>query len=113
MAVGHRKNLMTNIAQHKPKNTRSKEDDKQIYSAMLQVSEYIKNRFDFEKSFPSYDIVFEKEISVQYIIDFIRSHRVRTEFDLNYVDRKIIPDGGILFLVKTEDGEETQAYPYF
>lgn len=111
MAVGHRKNLMTNIAQHKPKNARSKEDDKQIYSAMLEVSEYIKNRFDFEKSFPNYDIVFEKEIGVQYIIDFIRSHRIRTEFDLNYVDRKIIPDGGILFLVKTENGEETERKP--
>lgn len=111
MADGHRKNLMNNPLQHKPKNSRSKQDDKNIYQAMNLVSDYIKTRFDFAKNFPHYSIEFAHEISIQYIINFIRAKKVRSEFDTSYIDRKIIPDGGILFLVKHIDGVEVDRKP--
>ena len=86
--------------QHKPKNQKSKKDDKKIFEAMLKVKEYIKSKKDFSSYFEKdYDVEFSKDIEIKYMIDFIKQKRIRSEFCYDGIDRKIIPDGGVLFLV--------------
>ena len=94
--------LRTRTEQHKAKNSKSKIDDKDIYRAMEMVTEYLKHRFDFENTYKNYSIVFEKELTVGEMITYLRQKNLRFEFDFNYEDRCIKPDGGILFLQSTE-----------
>ncbi|QSH98926.1 restriction endonuclease [Treponema phagedenis] len=96
------KSLRNRTEQHKAKNTKSKNDDKNIYKAMKKVIEYLKERFKNEANFSGYDIIFERTIEIQYMIDFIKMKNVRQEFDIQFIDRTIVPDGGILFLVKED-----------
>lgn len=90
--------LRNRIEQHKPKNEKSKLDDKAIYRAMEQVTAYLLSRFDFKEIFADYEIVFEKEIKAKEMIEFIRGRGLRAEFDFGFLDRGIVPDGGVLFL---------------
>lgn len=151
-------NLRKRILQHKPKNTKSKVDDKRIYDAMFAVQIYLERKFggvpideigteigeneeisvkiakekfpdslvlgepdskvqyDKKTSFKSrggnaqykkdgYYIDFEKSINIGYMIESIKKAGLRTEFDTDYIDRRIIPDGGVLFLRKKSDPE--------
>ena len=98
--------LRNRIEQHKPKNEKSKLDDKAIYVAMNKVIEYLEERFDFYKKFPNYEICFEKAIKVKDMIDFIKSKGIRNEFDLLYFNRTIKPDGGVLFLINKQTKEK-------
>lgn len=91
--------LRRRTEQHKPKNTKSKKDDKNIYSAMELVSDYLSERFKDEPQMKDYSIKFVKQLSIEFMISVIKSTKVRYEFDTNYLDRKIIPDGGALILV--------------
>lgn len=91
--------LRNRIEQHKPKNKKSKLDDKAIYIAMNMVISYLETRFEFENKFTNYEICFEKTIKVEDMIRFIKSKGVRNEFDFSYIDREIVPDGGVLFLI--------------
>ena len=84
--------------QHKPKNQKSKKNDKDIYIAMSNVHEYLVNRFQMESKYSDYDIVFEKSIEVKYMIDMIKKENLRNEFEYKYMDRTIVPDGGVLYL---------------
>lgn len=84
--------------QHKPKNVKSKKDDKAIYRAMEMVDVYLRQRFDFAKAFPNHQIEFEHAITNEEMVTYIRRRGIRAEFDVQYLDRKIVPDGGILFL---------------
>ena len=43
--MANSRNLRLNFNQHAPKNTRSKQDDKNISIAMKQVIEYLQDRF--------------------------------------------------------------------
>ena len=94
--------LRTRTEQHKAKNSKSKIDDKDIYRAMEMVTEYLEHRFDFENTYKNYSIVFEKELTVGEMITYLSQKNLRFEFDFNYEDRCIKPDGGILFLQSTE-----------
>lgn len=95
--------LRQQIEQHKPKNQKSKQDDKAIHEAMRMVIAYLFNRFEFNKQFPDYEITFERDLSVEYMICFLQRHKIREEFDQTYFGRSIVPDGGVLFLKKKSD----------
>ena len=101
--MGQSEGLRKRVNQHKPKNEKSKKDDKNIYIAMGKVVDYLKERFDFQEEFSNYDVVFEKSLKIEDMILFIQQHNSRSEFDLEYIDRRIVPDGGILFLINKED----------
>jgi type II restriction enzyme len=98
--------LRNRIEQHKPKNKKSKLDDKAIYIAMNMVISYLETRFEFENKFTNYEICFEKTIKVEDMIRFIKSKGVRNEFDFSYIDREIVPDGGVLFLINKQTKEK-------
>ncbi len=73
---------------------------------MQNVSEYIAQRFNLPSKFPQFHVQFEKNIKVQYMIDMIRKKNVRHEFDIDFADRVIVPDGGVLYLVNSETQEK-------
>ena len=95
--MANSKQLRENKNQHKPKNKTSKLDDNIIENASNRVIKYLKERF--KEKLNNYEIVFEKEIKVSYMIDFIKKKGLREEFDFEYNDRKIKPDGGSIFLI--------------
>lgn len=90
--------LRERTEQHQPKNQKSKVDDKDIYKAMGNVYSYLVSRFNMATSWPDYEIIFEKDIPVRYMISMIKRKSLRNEFELKYADRSIVPDGGILYL---------------
>ena len=57
--LGQSESLRLRREQHKPKNSKSKLDDKAIYVAMNKVISYLNVRFDMFNSFPDYYIIFE------------------------------------------------------
>lgn len=94
--------------QHKPKNTKSKIDDKEVYQAMDLVKQYLKEKKDFKSYFDSdWDLEFASEIEIKYMIDFIKRKNIRREFCYDCIDRKIIPDGGVLYLVNKKTNEKS------
>lgn len=99
--------LRQRFEQHKPKNEKSKEDDKDVYKAMDMVSEYLKNKVEFKTFFEKdYSLLFQHDIQVRYMIDFIKRKQIRKEFNMEFADRTIIPDGGILYLVNNGSQEK-------
>ena len=87
--------------QHKPKNKKSKLDDKDIYKSMEKVTVYLKNKIEFSQYFElDYELEFQHDIKISYMIDFIKRKGVRAEFNTEFASRTIVPDGGILYLVK-------------
>ena len=67
---------------------------------MQKVKEYIKGKPEFSSCFVSeWDIDFEKSIKISYMIDFIKRKQIRSEFNYDFNDREIIPDGGMLLLI--------------
>lgn len=95
--------LRNRVAQHKPKNIKSKIDDKDIYVAMGNVKSYLEKRFEINTKFPEYEIQFDKCIEIRYMIDLIKEKKIRHEFEYKYIDRTIVPDGGILYLLNKKD----------
>ena len=99
--------LRNRKAQHAPKNKKSKQDDKDIFKAMEMVDEYLRNKDDFKGFFENdWDIEFKKDLEIDYMIKFIKKKNIRKEFNLECVDRKIKPDGGVLYLVKKDTKEK-------
>ena len=96
--MSQHESLRNRTEQHKPKNSKSKIDDKDIYSAMNNVQRYLLDRFKMLVDYPDYEIVFEKCIEVKYMIEMIKKAGLRNEFEYKYIDRAIIPDGGVLYL---------------
>jgi len=96
--MSQHESLRRRTEQHKPKNLKSKRDDKDIYLAMKYVHFYLMDRFKMLTEYPDYEIVFEKYIEVKYMIDLIKKAGLRNEFEYKYVDRTIVPDGGVLYL---------------
>ena len=94
--------LRQRFNQHKPKNTKSKIDDKDIYVAMENVQNYIIKRFNMDIDFKDYEIRFEKAIEIRYMLKLIQEKNTRNEFEYKYIDRTIVPDGGILYLVNKQ-----------
>jgi len=99
MSIQH-ESLRKRFEQHKPKNDKSKIDDKNIYTSMMKVINYLDNRFSGQLA--DYKISFSKSIEIKYMIDLIKSKNVRSEFDYNFNDRTIVPDGGVLYLEKKD-----------
>ena len=99
--------LRNRTDQHKPKNSKSKIDDKDIYKSMELVEAYLTSKAEFSSYFTGdYELEFRHEIEVGYMIDFIKRKGVRAEFNTEFSDRTIVPDGGILYLVKKSTGEK-------
>lgn len=99
--------LRERFEQHKPKNVISKDDDKKIYIAAKKVMDYLEERFEMDKNYKNFHLEFAKSIKISDMIDFIKKRGIRTEF-YDYDDRKIVPDGGIIYLV---DEEKDIKYP--
>ena len=101
--------LRERTEQHKPKNSKSKIDDKEVYQAMELVKQYLKSKKDFQSYFENdWDLEFSAEIEIKYMIDFIKRKRIRSEFCYDCIDRKIIPDGGVLYLVNKKKNEKSK-----
>lgn len=99
--------LRGRLEQHKPKNLKSKEDDKDVYKAMYRVVDYLTKKSEFQKFFKDeYVLDFCHDIEVKYMISFIKRKHVRKEFNYDFIDRTIIPDGGILYLMNKKTGEK-------
>lgn len=99
--------LRKRTEQHKPKNLKSKIDDKDVYKSMEMVTKYIKSKPDFSSYFATdYELEFASEIDIKYMIEFIKRKNIRHEFCYDCIDRKIIPDGGILYLVNKKTNQK-------
>ncbi|WP_227807169.1 EcoRI family type II restriction endonuclease [Mulberry dwarf phytoplasma] len=94
--------LRKNKKQHKPKNIKSKKDDKLIYDAMLDVKEYLEDRFQNEFANNQFYITHEKQISIGFMKKIILQKKIinHKHFDAthDFDDRNIQPDGGVLLL---------------
>ena len=99
--------LRKRTEQHKPKNLNSKIDDKDVYKSMEMVTKYIKSKQDFSSYFSTdYELEFASEIEIKYMIEFIKRKNIRHEFCYDCIDRKIVPDGGILYLVDIKNDQK-------
>ena len=103
--MANSRNLRLNFNQHAPKNTRSKQDDKNISIAMKQVIEYLQDRFKNIGNFKDFYIDFEQSLSIKSMIENIKISNVRRQFDYTYGANTIKPDGGFLILRKCEDSD--------
>ena len=92
------KHLRENINQHKPKNKKSKVDDKEIYKAMNACILYLRDRF--KKDLKEWDLVFEKRLYFKDMINAISNQGLRSNFEKSFGGRCIIPDGGVIVLRK-------------
>ena len=91
--------LRKRYEQHKPKNSISKNDDKNICLAAQKVIEYLEERFEMDTKFENYHLKFEKTIKICDMINFLKKRGARTEFFAYNDINKIRPDGGIVYLV--------------
>lgn len=98
--------LRERTEQHKPKNAKSKFDDKAVYQSMEIVAQYIADRFKMDTDYTDWILDFEHSIQIQFMIDFIKRKKMRQEFELKYADRSIVPDGGVLYLVNKRTKEK-------
>lgn len=96
------KQLRQNLAQHLPKNTLSRDDDKKIARVMGRVIEYLNERFKLSEL--GYYFEYVKSIKLSELIGIINDYGKRTEFStLTKQDSHMKPDGGVLLLRKKED----------
>ncbi len=93
--------LRRSKAQHKPKNVESKHSDKAIHHAMLDCIKYLKKRM--KNNLDGYDLAFGTRMSYDQLIGMIRNSGQRLEFDQTFLERTIIPDGGVIWLEKEGD----------
>ena len=101
--MSQHESLRMRFEQHKPKNTLSKNDDKDIYNAASRVMEYLENRFNMDTDYPNYHLEFAKSIKICDMIAFIKKKGLRNEFYAYDDNRAIYPDGGIIYLVNDND----------
>lgn len=91
--------------QHKPKNTLSKGDDKQVADAMERLVEHLKEQFKLEEL--GYYLEYVKQMKLRELVDIIKSYDKRKKKDefgtLRNQNAFIRPDGGILLLRKRRD----------
>lgn len=96
--------LRQNRSQHIPKNQQSKQDDKEIYTAMRQCMGYLEDRF--KQDLTGYRLEFQKQLSFGLIIEIIEAQGLRVEYDTTFKTRTIKPDGGVILLRKNNDQEK-------
>lgn len=95
--------LRKNVNQHKPKNTESKFDDKNIAQAMQKTIDYIENRFSQIPNFNGFYLEFSGRLSLKGMMENIKNGSIRKQFDTTWEDNTIMPDGGFLILKKRGD----------
>lgn len=95
--------LRKNKNQHKPKNTSSKFDDKNIAIAMYKTIKYLENRFKNIQNFDGFYFEFGKHLSLKIMMDNIKNSGIRKQFDTSWEENTIAPDGGFLILRKKDD----------
>ena len=95
--------LRKNVNQHKPKNTESKFDDKNIAQAMQKTIDYIENRFGQISNFNGFYLEFSGRLSLKGMMENIKNGSIRKQFDTTWEDNTIMPDGGFLILKKLGD----------
>lgn len=99
--------LRQRTEQHKPKNKKSKQNDKDVYESMDKVEKYLLAKPEFKSYLANdYKLVFEKTIKIAYMVEFIKRRNARVEFNYDFINREIEPDGGMLCLVKKSTGEK-------
>ena len=69
--------LRSNPNQHKAKNTLSKNDDKIIYQAMINVKQYLEKRFATELSQKNLFIEHRKTLTLKEVIEKINESKLR------------------------------------
>ena len=94
--------LRNNQEQHKLKNKYSKNDDKVVYIAQKKVEEYLGKRFENDFKENNFYIEFAKDISYDIMYSLIRENNIRHEFEDSCKERTIKPDGGILYLRRSD-----------
>ncbi len=98
--------LRKRTEQHKPKNNKSKIDDKEVYQSMELVRSYLKAKKEFQVFFQGeWDLEFSKDIKIKNMIEFIKRKKIRREFNYEFLERSIVPDGGILYLTNRLTGD--------
>lgn len=93
--------LRENKKQHRPKNDRSKLEDKDIKKAMFQCIEYLEFRFPELKE--DYRLEHTNSVSFGELIAMSKLSGLRYDYDTTFSNRRIIPDGGLIFLTKKDD----------
>lgn len=104
--------------QHKPKNNVSKQEDKAVAAAADRVIDYIESRFASvladnvdNVNHTYFDLTYEDSITIGDIVRFItrKGHRKWEDFDHSFDNKKLQPDGGIIYLrkIKEEETEES------
>ena len=88
--------LRASPQQHKPKNTHSKYDDKAVWLAMQRCIAYLQDRFT--DHLRDYKLIHQSRLSFDYMINRIKDSGVRHDFQADFNDRTIQPDGGIIVL---------------
>ena len=68
---------------------------------MLDCIKYLKKRM--KNNLDGYDLAFDTRMSYDQLIGMIRNSGQRLEFDQTFLERTIIPDGGVIWLEKEGD----------
>jgi len=95
--------LRRSAAQHAPKNLESKHSDKAIYDAMHDCIAYLEERM--ADHLEGYALKFDKKLSFRRLIETIQISGHRREFDTTFLARTIMPDGGVIWLIKKDNSE--------
>ncbi len=94
--------LRARKAQHLPKNTLSKGDDKKVANVMNRVIRHLDSRFKLSDL--GYYLEYVKSIKLSELMGIIKGYDKRSEFAvLDKQDSYIKPDGGILVLRKKDN----------
>lgn len=101
--MSQHESLRERFEQHKPKNTQSKKDDKDIYGAAAAVINYLQARFDMDNNYENYHLEYDNKIKISDMIKFIKKKGFRNEFYAYDENRAIFPDGGVIYLVDEKD----------
>lgn len=93
--------LRENKKQHRLKNDRSKLEDKDIKKAMFQCIEHLEFRFPELKE--DYHLEHANSVSFGELIAMSKLSGLRYDYDTTFTNRRIKPDGGVIFLTKKDD----------
>jgi hypothetical protein len=63
--------------QHKPKNKKSKKDDKDVYISMEMVIDYLQNKKEFSSFFTDiWTLEYSHKIDIKYMLNFIKRKKL-------------------------------------
>lgn len=91
------KQLRNNKNQHIVKNVESKNDDKKLMDAVLEIIPTLKDYLT-EKGISNVKITHSNNVPYSYIYDIMDQNAPDRDLDTSFQQRTFKPDGGILFL---------------